>query len=284
MRWSLLLVFALVLSLSLYAQENAPVEKAIEDLQKEVGAKPPILSAGEDNSPCSQCPSKGKCDKQACDEKKEVCPVTGKSGDCPKACDKCDKKSCEKKEVCPVTGKIGNCPAQGGKEKKLVQTKLVEHVYHVNIDGVTVKLTLRGNEKAIWKILAKEVRLRKKIGKLNKSIAQVQEDLKEIYKEMGMRCPVAEKMFSHWVNKNKAFGKNNWEMLRKALEKARKIEPPAKKHVLEVPPAPVVPEVKTEVAPVVPEVKTEVAPVVPEVKTEVAPVVPEVKPEVAPEK
>ncbi|NUM35846.1 MAG: hypothetical protein HUU50_14975, partial [Candidatus Brocadiae bacterium] len=125
MKYSLILVLALVLSCCFIsnAQENEPLEKAVQDLQKEMGVKPPVLSPVVEKSPCDQCPSKGKCEEKAC-EKKEVCPVTGKEGDCPKAGKDCPKdcKSCEQGK-CPVTGKEGDCPKAGKDCKSCEQGK-----------------------------------------------------------------------------------------------------------------------------------------------------------------
>jgi hypothetical protein len=115
-------------------------------------------------------------------------------------------------------------------------------------------------------VLAKEVRIREKLVALHKSIAHLQHSLADLYKEVNIRCPWAEKKFDKWVKSNQKAQKRQEAHLQKSrgelynFLKGPKTVPPPPKPIYPTPP------VKKPVSPIPPIKKAE--PPVPPVKKE----------------
>lgn len=70
----------------------------------------------------------------------------------------------------------------------------IEQVYYAELDGVVVKITVRGNPKAMNKILTKEIKIRRELINIHQEMAKIHESLGVIYRELNLRCPKFEKI------------------------------------------------------------------------------------------
>ena len=252
-----LLIVALISTMTVFAQHTPKtnvtkkgiiIEKGMSGLQAgctpksaapRTGDHPKITTCSKD---CKKCPKDCKCKKCPKDCKCKKCPKDCKCKKCPKLCKKdktCKCKKCPKDCKCKKCSKLckkdKTCP-KGCKCKRCAKSlqKLFPKGYkvyktYIKVDGVTIKVTLKGSKKAIDRILRKEKKLRWQMLRLHQDIARVQHTLAAIYKELGIHCPVLEKIYKKWVKHNRQAIRRQHKKLQQYLKKyraAKKIIPP----------------------------------------------------------